>query len=130
MLVLDLGDFHRRNHVVKFREALLWSAMWIALAAVLAVLVYFWLGRGSALEFAAGFQYPKITKELNSLCAVPDCMPCPCSSCSWWLRLLTCCLRSIPFPQSWPSRSTPSSCTPQTCLPFLGCDPCTSPWPE
>jgi len=27
MLVLDLGVFHRRTHVVKFREALLWSAM-------------------------------------------------------------------------------------------------------
>ena len=29
MLVLDLGVFHRRTHVVKFREAVLWSAMWI-----------------------------------------------------------------------------------------------------
>jgi tellurite resistance protein TerC len=55
MLVLDLGVFHRRNHVVKFREALLWSAMWIALAAVFAVIVYFWHGRGSALEFVTGY---------------------------------------------------------------------------
>jgi tellurite resistance protein TerC len=55
MLVLDLGVFHRRTHVVKFREALLWSAMWIALAAVFAVIVYFWHGRGSALEFVTGY---------------------------------------------------------------------------
>src|SRR2546429_3846516 len=55
MLVLDLGVFHRRTHVVKFREALLWSAMWIALAAVYAVIVYFWHGRGSALEFVTGY---------------------------------------------------------------------------
>jgi tellurite resistance protein TerC len=55
MLVLDLGVFHRRNHVVKFREALLWSAMWIALAAIFAVIVYFWHGRGSALEFVTGY---------------------------------------------------------------------------
>jgi tellurite resistance protein TerC len=55
MLVLDLGVFHRRNHVVKFREALLWSAMWIALAAVFAVIVYFWHGRGPALEFVTGY---------------------------------------------------------------------------
>jgi len=40
---------------VKFREALLWSAMWIALAAVFAVIVYFWHGRGSALEFVTGY---------------------------------------------------------------------------
>ena len=55
MLVLDLGVFHRRTHVVKFREALLWSAMWIALAAIFAVIVYFWHGRGSALEFVTGY---------------------------------------------------------------------------
>ena len=55
MLVLDLGVFHRRTHVVKFREAMLWSAMWIALAAVFAVIVYFWHGRGPALEFVTGY---------------------------------------------------------------------------
>ena len=55
MLVLDLGVFHRRTHVVKFREALLWSAMWIALAAIFAVLVYFWRGRGPSLEFVTGY---------------------------------------------------------------------------
>ena len=55
MLVLDLGVFHRRNHVVKFREALLWSAMWIALAAIFAVIVYFWRGRGPSLEFVTGY---------------------------------------------------------------------------
>src|SRR3989442_13285556 len=55
MLVLDLGVFHRRTHVVKFREALLWSAMWIALAALFAVIVYFWHGRVPALEFVTGY---------------------------------------------------------------------------
>jgi tellurite resistance protein TerC len=55
MLVLDLGVFHRRNHVVKFREAILWSAMWIALAAIFAVIVYFWHGRVPALEFVTGY---------------------------------------------------------------------------
>jgi tellurite resistance protein TerC len=55
MLVLDLGVFHRRNHVVKFREALLWSALWIALAAIFAVIVYFWHGRVPAVEFVTGY---------------------------------------------------------------------------
>jgi len=55
MLVLDLGVFHRRTHVVNFREALLWSAMWIALAAIFAVIVYFWHGRVPALEFVTGY---------------------------------------------------------------------------
>ena len=34
MLALDLGVFHRRQHVVGVREALLWSALWISLAMV------------------------------------------------------------------------------------------------
>ena len=55
MLVLDLGVFHRRAHSVKFREALAWSVMWMALAAAFAVLVYFWHGRGATLEFVTGY---------------------------------------------------------------------------
>ncbi len=43
MLVLDLGVFHRRTHTVKYREALIWSAVWIALAAIFAVVIYFLL---------------------------------------------------------------------------------------
>jgi tellurite resistance protein TerC len=55
MLVLDLGVFHRRAHSVKFREAMAWSVMWIALAGAFAVLVYFWHGRGATLEFVTGY---------------------------------------------------------------------------
>jgi tellurite resistance protein TerC len=55
MLALDLGVFHRRAHVVKFREALGWTVMWIGLAAAFAVLVYFWHGRTTALEFITGY---------------------------------------------------------------------------
>ena len=55
MLVLDLGVFHRRAHTVKFREALIWSVAWIALAAIFAVIVFFWHGRTPALEFITGY---------------------------------------------------------------------------
>src|SRR5438094_91198 len=55
MLVLDLGVFHRRAHTVKFREALAWSALWIGLAAIFAILVFFWHGRTSSLEFVTGY---------------------------------------------------------------------------
>jgi tellurite resistance protein TerC len=55
MLVLDLGVFNRRAHSVSFREALGWSAMWVALATGFAVLVYFWHGRAASLEFATGY---------------------------------------------------------------------------
>jgi tellurite resistance protein TerC len=41
MLALDLGVFHRKKHVVEFREALGWTFVWISLAGVFAVLIYF-----------------------------------------------------------------------------------------
>ena len=55
MLVLDLGVFHRRSHTVRFREALAWSALWIGLAAMFAILIFFWHGRTSSLEFVTGY---------------------------------------------------------------------------
>ncbi len=38
-LALDLGVFHRRAHVVKFREALMWTCIWFACAMIFAFLV-------------------------------------------------------------------------------------------
>jgi tellurite resistance protein TerC len=55
MLALDLGVLNRRAHRVGFREALAWSALWIALAAAFAVLVFFWHGRAPALQFVTGY---------------------------------------------------------------------------
>ena len=55
MLVLDLRVFHRPGHVVRFREALGWSVMWIVMAVVFAVIVYFWQGRQTSLEFVTGY---------------------------------------------------------------------------
>ena len=55
MLVLDLGVFHRNTHTVKYGEALIWSAVWIALAAIFAVVIYFWHGRTPSLEFVTGY---------------------------------------------------------------------------
>jgi tellurite resistance protein TerC len=55
MLVLDLFVFHRRGRVVRSREALAWSAMWIGLAAAFAGLLFFWQGRQIALEFVTGY---------------------------------------------------------------------------
>lgn len=55
MLALDLGVFNRRAHTVSFREAVIWSAMWIGLALSFAVVLYFWQGRTVSLEFTTGY---------------------------------------------------------------------------
>src|SRR5262245_3880623 len=59
LLALDLGVFHRKAHVVSVKEALIWSAIWIALALAFSVVVYFgyeqhWLGLGSAVDAVDG----------------------------------------------------------------------------
>ena len=59
MLALDLGVFHRKAHEVKMREALAWSAVWITLALLFNVGVYFWLGSERALEFLTGYVLEK-----------------------------------------------------------------------
>ena len=65
LLALDLGVFHRRKHVVGFREAIGWTLVWISLAAGFAVLIYFFghtmVGNRArpnsvlSLEFIAGY---------------------------------------------------------------------------
>ena len=52
---LTLGFLHRPAHVVGSREALGWSALWIALAAAFAVIIYFWQGHTATLEFVTGY---------------------------------------------------------------------------
>lgn len=59
MLILDLGVFHRHNHVVKVREALAWCAVWIALALVFNGIIWMWKGPEPALQFLAGYLIEK-----------------------------------------------------------------------
>ena len=55
MLALDLGVLNRRAHPLGFREALAWTGAWIGLALAFAVIVFFWRGHTSALEFVTGY---------------------------------------------------------------------------
>jgi tellurite resistance protein TerC len=55
MLVLELRVLHRPGRVVRSREALGRSAMWVGLAAAFAGLIFFWQGRQVAIEFVTGY---------------------------------------------------------------------------
>lgn len=55
LLIMDLGVFHRKGHTVKFKEALVHSGCWIALALLFNLLIYFFLGAEKALQFFTGF---------------------------------------------------------------------------
>jgi tellurite resistance protein TerC len=54
-LALDLGVFHRSAHVVKFKEALMWTIIWFTLALVFAGALAHWKDREHATEFITGY---------------------------------------------------------------------------
>jgi tellurite resistance protein TerC len=55
MLSLDLGLFNRKAHTIKYREAWIWSGVWVTLAMLFAGLVFHYLGRTRGLEFVTGY---------------------------------------------------------------------------
>jgi tellurite resistance protein TerC len=59
MLALDLGVFHRKAHEVRFKEALAWSVVWVALA--LAFNAWIWQGFGATkgIEFLTAYVIEK-----------------------------------------------------------------------
>lgn len=59
MLALDLGVFHRKAHVVKMREALTWSAVWISLALTFNLGLYlgWWGGYPPEARGVVGLQF-------------------------------------------------------------------------
>ena len=59
MLALDLGVFHRKSHEVSVKEALTWTFVWIFLAMIFNVIIYFWRGQQQALEYFTGYLVEK-----------------------------------------------------------------------
>ncbi len=55
MLALDLGVFHRKSHVVSFREAINWTIAWVTLALLFNLGIWHFLGPQKALEFTTGY---------------------------------------------------------------------------
>jgi tellurite resistance protein TerC len=54
-LALDLGVFHRGSRVVKFKEALAWSALWFTLAMLFAGTLAYGRGHEEAAQFTTGY---------------------------------------------------------------------------
>ncbi len=59
MLALDLGVFHRTAHVVRLKEALGWSAVWIAMAMLFNIWIWKALGGQKGTEFLTGYLIEK-----------------------------------------------------------------------
>src|SRR6266576_2791980 len=54
-LALDLGLFHRKAHIVGFKEALVWTTIWFALAMVFALGIRHVGTPKDSLEFITGY---------------------------------------------------------------------------
>ncbi len=59
MLALDLGVFHRKTHEVGVKEALTWTGVWIALAMVFNLFIYYYFDKDKAIEFFTGYLIEK-----------------------------------------------------------------------
>lgn len=59
MLALDLGVFHRKAHTISIKEASIWSVVWVCLAMIFNVGVYYAWGSEKALEFLTGYVIEK-----------------------------------------------------------------------
>jgi tellurite resistance protein TerC len=55
MLALDLGVFHRKAHVVSFREAVGWTVTWVTLAMLFNLGIAHFAGPEKAMEFLTGY---------------------------------------------------------------------------
>ena len=55
MLALDLGVFNRKAHTVSVREAGIWTAVWVSLALIFNLGLYYIAGPQAGLEFLTGY---------------------------------------------------------------------------
>src|ERR1051326_6200344 len=55
MLALDLGLFNRKAHTIRYREAWIWSAVWVTLAMIFASIVFHYQGSQRGFEFLTGY---------------------------------------------------------------------------
>jgi tellurite resistance protein TerC len=59
VLLLDLGVFHKKSHTVGFKESIIWSGIWIAMAMAFAVIILYWRGQDDFMLFLTGYVIEK-----------------------------------------------------------------------
>jgi tellurite resistance protein TerC len=59
MLLLDLGVFNKKSHVVSNKEALIWSVVWIGLSMAFSAVIYFTMDFDSFARFQSAYWIEK-----------------------------------------------------------------------
>ncbi len=69
MLLLDLGVFHKQSHEVSMKEAAIWSAVWVGLALLFQVGLYYFslwqFGKDPRLLAIDGFSAPAAAQQVS-----------------------------------------------------------------
>jgi tellurite resistance protein TerC len=65
MLALDLGVFNREAHVIRAKEALAWTAVWILLALLFGAWIWLRAGPQSGVEYLTGYLAEKVLSMDN-----------------------------------------------------------------
>jgi tellurite resistance protein TerC len=55
MMCLDLGLFNRKAHTPSYKEAMLWSCVWVTLALLFSGVIFWHLGHEKGFEFVTGY---------------------------------------------------------------------------
>ena len=64
-MVADLGFFNKKSHKIEFRPALYQSIFWIAISLIFGALIYFFIGKITAVEFLSAYVTEKMLSVDN-----------------------------------------------------------------
>lgn len=59
MLIVDLKVFNRKPHEISIKESLIWTGIWIAMAVIFGIGIYFFMGPQSSLDYFTGYLIEK-----------------------------------------------------------------------
>ncbi|HEX8378436.1 MAG TPA: hypothetical protein VF602_11520 [Pedobacter sp.] len=59
MLIIDLGVFNKKTHVISNKEAVIWSSVWIALSMLFSLVIYMYAGLEKFSQFQSAYWIEK-----------------------------------------------------------------------
>lgn len=59
MLIIDLGLFNKKTHVISNKEAIIWSSVWIALSMLFSLVIYMYAGLEKFSQFQSAYWIEK-----------------------------------------------------------------------
>lgn len=58
-LLIDLGFFNKRTHIISVKEAVIWTVLWFSLAMIFNLFIWYTFGKEYGLQFFTGYLIEK-----------------------------------------------------------------------